>query len=285
MNELVRDFELIISVEKGLASNTCLAYIRDVRAFLHFLNGKELEEVKQEDIISYLCSMKEKEYAPASIIRALMALKVFFTFLFREGRIKKNNAEQIDSPKIWQQIPEVLTISEMEKLIEVTEKEEFETLRDRAIVEVLYGSGLRVSELVTLDIKDVGDDKIRVFGKGKKERVVPVGNKALKAIDHYLHFRTNHLESALFINSRGKRLDRVSVWRMIKKRALRAGVTKNISPHTFRHSFATHLLENGADLRVIQEMLGHATIATTDRYTHIGMSYLKESFRHFHPRN
>ncbi len=279
MNEILSHFVAVLSTEKGLAPLTVEAYQNDVKAFLQFIGAVNLQDVEQEHIVSYLSHMQNVGYASSSIMRHLMAIKVFFSFLAKEWELKKNVAEKIDSPKVWRLIPEILTIKEIDRLLSNSL-----SVRDDAIIETLYGSGLRVSELCGLNIQDVNDHQVRVFGKGRKERIVPIGTKAVEAIDRYLHERNDN-EKALFLTTRGKRIDRIAVWRMIKIRAKKAGIIKNISPHTLRHSFATHLLENGADLRVIQEMLGHASIGTTDRYTHISSSHLKDSFAKFHPRN
>lgn len=283
MNHPLDDFVAHLSIEKGMASNSVLAYTRDIEAFLA---SRDLPTVTQEELASYLAERKSRGYASASNVRALVAIKLFFSFLRREKRIDKNPFETIDAPRIWQQIPEVLTLDETSRLLESDREESFLSCRNRAICEVLYGSGLRVSEMCALNIGDVDDEQVRVMGKGKKERLVPMGREAIKALDRYLHFRTTPVdEKALFLTEKGRRLDRVAVWRMIRKKSQEAGITKKISPHTLRHSFATHLLENGADLRVIQEMLGHASIATTDRYTHVSTLHLTNSFTQFHPRN
>ncbi len=191
----------------------------------------------------------------------------------------------LESPKIWQLIPDILSLSEMECLLKQPNPDSAKGARDRAILEVLYASGLRVSELCQLKIEDVDDAYVKVNGKGGKEKVVPIGKKAIAAIDYYLSFRDGTNQNALFISNKGKPIHRVGVWKMVKRYAMQAGIRKNIFPHTFRHSFATHLLDNGADLRVIQEMLGHASIDSTDRYTHISCKHLHEAFQKFHPRH
>ena len=216
---------------------------------------------------------------------SLIAIKVFFRFLKREGIISQNITLLLATPKIWQLIPDVLSIEEMEQLLNQPDLSLVKGVRDRAILEVLYASGLRVSELCGLTIRDVDDEYMRIRGKGGKERLVPIGRKAISAIDRYLHFRDGPLEETLFVGKGGQPIDRVTVWKMIKSYAVQAGISKSISPHTFRHSFATHLLDNGADLRVIQELLGHSSITSTDRYTHISCSHLQQAFEEFHPRH
>ncbi len=292
LEELLLDFIVYLRSEKGLSSNTVEAYQRDLTSFFKVVKSHGIEcinIINQEEIIAFLSWMKEKRYASASISRALIAIKVFFRFLLREKILVKNPAETLESPKLWQLIPEVLSQAEVEKLLAQPDPQTFAGARDRAILEVLYASGLRVSELCGLSIHDVDDTYVRVLGKGQKERLVPIGKKALIAVDYYLvNFRDqfdSRNEPALFVTRQGKRIDRVSVWKMIKEKAKDAGIVKSISPHTLRHSFATHLLDHGADLRVIQEMLGHSNIATTDRYTHVSQRRLQETFSKFHPRN
>jgi integrase/recombinase XerD len=292
MEEDLRDFFIYIASEKGLAANSIEAYRRDTANFAAFLRQKGITaftEVHQNHLLNFLSHLQSAEYATASICRALIALKVLFRFLTREGIVKTNVGLYLETPKLWQVIPEVLTEQETEALLNEPETDTPIGARDKAILEVLYASGLRVSEVCSLGIYAVDDMFVRVMGKGGKERLVPIGRKALASIDHYLsHFRclydSEHLQ-ILFVTKSGKPIDRGLVWRMIKYYAKRAGIQKNISPHTLRHSFATHLLDNGADLRVIQEMLGHASINSTDRYTHVSRSRLREAFQTFHPRN
>lgn len=287
MDHEIKDFLSYIASEKGLALNTIYSYQRDLQAFLSFLqksNVSSLPHTNTSHIIDFLSHMHTRNYASASICRALIAIKVFFKFLSRENHIPTNIALHLESPKLWQLIPEVLTYEEVERLLEQYDVSTQEGARNKAILEVLYASGLRVSELCSLDINHVDDTLLRVMGKGSKERMVPIAQAAVHAIDHYLQFRDGDEQPALFLNGRGKRINRISVWKMIKECGQAAGINKNISPHTLRHSFATHLLENGADLRVIQEMLGHASINSTERYTHLSRSGLQHAFEAFHPR-
>lgn len=279
----IADFLSYIASEKGLAVNTIEAYQRDLEKFSKFL-GDNLSEVSSLQIVAYLSSLKTSGLATASICRALIAIKVFFRFLIREGTIESNPALYLESPKLWQLIPEVLTYEEMDRLLKQPDTTVWQGARDKAILEILYASGLRVSELCSLDIYSVDDTVVRVMGKGGKERIVPIGEEAISSLDHYLLFRDGSEQTALFVNNKGKRIDRGFVGTMIKNYAKQAGITKNISPHTMRHSFATHLLDNGADLRVIQEMLGHASISSTERYTHVSQSKVQEAFASFHPR-
>lgn len=291
LETVIDDFLAYIASEKGLAQNTVEAYRRDVELFIASLhdNGiSSITAVKTNHIVAFLSSLSGRGYATASICRMLVAVKMFFRFMSREGIVSINQALYLQTPKLWQLIPEVLTCDEVDSLLRQPDLSTALGARDRAILETLYASGLRVSELCSLDLYSVDDKSVRVMGKGSKERIVPIGEEAVEAIDHYLlQFRGNYdseKQPALFVDKRGGRIDRSAVWRMIKNYGKQAGITKNISPHTLRHSFATHLLDNGADLRVIQEMLGHASISSTERYTHLSRSHLHEAFEAFHPR-
>lgn len=291
MKEHLNDFVIYIGSEKGLAANTIEAYHRDVLSFIDFLEShlvREIQETTQNHIINFLALLNAKSYATSSICRNLISVKVFLRFLKREGILTHNPALYVETPKLWQLIPDVLSLSEVEALLQQPNSVHEEGARDKAILELLYASGLRVSELCGIKINDIGDENLRVLGKGKKERIVPLGKHAIAAIDHYLmHYRSQFNSDELpilFLSKRGNPMHRITIWRMIKIYAKNAGITKNISPHTLRHSFATHLLDNGADLRVIQEMLGHASISSTDRYTHISKVHLQKSFNEFHPR-
>lgn len=290
MQRDIEDFIIYLTSEKGFSSHTLEAYRRDVEqfmSFLHFAVATHWKEIQQQQVIDFIASKKEKEYAPASISRALIALKVFFRFLKREGIITDNICHLLETPKIWQLIPDILSLEEVERLVSQPDPLTRKGARDRAILELLYASGLRVSELCQLKIGDVDDHYVRVQGKGGKERLVPVGKKAILAIDHYLAFRdgaTAERQQALFVSQRNRMIARVSVWKLVKHYARQAGITKNIFPHSFRHSFATHLLDNGADIRVIQELLGHTSISSTDRYTHVSCTHLHQAFKACHPR-
>lgn len=291
MDSLVEDFLSYLGSEKGLAHHTLISYRRDLEMLVNFLKKSGVSSVDcvhEKDVIAFLAHLREKSYAASSVCRSVISMKTFFRFLKREKVVAKDIASHLDSPKIWQLIPEVLTITEVEGLLDAPDAGTLVGARDRAILQVIYASGLRVSEVCGLNIQDLSDEIVRVTGKGGKERIVPIAKSAVSAVDHYLiHFRqhSNGENAApLFVSEKGKRIDRTLVWKRIKIYATAAGIKKEISPHTLRHSFATHLLENGADLRVIQEMLGHANIATTDRYTHISQRHLTEAFDAFHPR-
>lgn len=279
----LRSFLIYIGSEKALSKNTIAAYESDLKSFSKFLNGKDFNHVSEEDFINYLDFLKTKAYAPSSIYRAFVAIKVFFRFLKREGLLSIDIGF-FEVPKIWQLIPVVLTYSEVESLLRQPDITTCIGARDKAILELLYATGIRVSEGINLKIQDVTDEFVKVTGKGKKDRVVPIGKKAIEAIDYYLaNFRKTENEY-LFLSLKGKKMSRVDVYLRIKIYAKAAGIEKKVTPHTLRHCFATHLLENGADIRLIQEMLGHEDISTTDKYTHVSQNHLKKAFESFHPR-
>lgn len=286
----VADFLLYIRSERGLSPHSIDAYTRDLTQFVSFLKRQNLPSAKtitKDHILQFLGELRTR-YASASVARCYMTVKVFFRFLKRESCIERNITLYMDSPKMWQLLPQVLSEREVDALLAAPDPETDLGQRDRAILHTLYSSGLRVSELCGLKLYDVDDDFVRVMGKGGKERVVPIGRRAIAAIDAYLSGSRSKFDSdrnqALFVTQRGKPVERVLVWNLVKKYAKAAGIQKNISPHTLRHSFATHLLDNGADLRVIQEMLGHSSISSTDRYTHVSRSHLQNAFDSAHPR-
>jgi integrase/recombinase XerD len=279
----VRDFIDYLRSEKGVSPHTIEAYGRDVRLFSTFLNGREIEG---EEIYGFLQLLKDQGYASSSVYRMLVAVKVFFRFLKKEGLISHDPTRTFETPKIWQLIPEVMTIEEVDRLLAEPKQDSSLGARDKAILELLYATGMRVSELCSLKIGSIIDTFVKVYGKGRKERLIPVGEAALAALDYYLlHYRgKGEVDVPLFLSHRGKPLDRFTVWGRIRTYARAANIEKEVSPHTLRHSFATHLLERGADLRLIQELLGHEDIATTDRYTHVANSRVKTAFEKFHPR-
>lgn len=286
---VIADFITYLAAEKGFSQNTLEAYERDCKAFQHSQGIVDFTAVREEQLLKFLQGLKEEGYSPASQCRAIASLKVLYRFLKREGSVKNNITKYIESPKLWQLIPTVLSVEEIEMLLQQPDVTTPYGSRDRAILELLYGCGLRVSELCSLCLYDVSNEQVLVRGKGGKDRLVPIGKKAIEAVDHYLiHFRGEIREDSiqhLFLSKGNKPIDRIAVWKMVKKHAHKAGITKKISPHTFRHSYATHLLDNGADLRVIQELLGHADIGTTDRYTHVSIGGVQKAFYTHHPRN
>ncbi len=277
-------FLAYISCERGLAKNTLLAYERDLSLFVKSV--KEMGNLSESRVIAFLAELKAQGRACSSNCRTLMAVKSFCQFLVKEGYISHNPTALLERMHLKQPLPDVLSLDEVRSLLgsiagfTVLEK------RDRAIFELLYATGIRVSELCALNVHDVDEQVVRVMGKGNKERLVPVAKRALEAVDKYLasHERVFQKPSPLFVSKSGKRIDRSTVWRQLKYYVERLGIDKTISPHTLRHSFATHLLDNGADLRVIQEFLGHEHIGTTDRYTHLSRGHLTKAFYTYHPR-
>jgi integrase/recombinase XerD len=275
------DYILYLKSEKGLSPKTIESYSRDLSKLLVFFN--DLDDIDESSLLTFFAQYKEQ--ASSTLARLMISCRLFFRFLKREEWIKNDLNQFFETPKIWQLIPDVLTNDEVELLLSAPRAQCVLGYRDRALLELFYASGLRVSELIRVQVNDVQEDRIRVVGKGNKERIVPVGAKAVQAIDAYLlNGRDLYPQGPLFLSKRGKPLERTYVWRLIKQYAKQVGIQKNISPHTLRHSFATHLLEGGADLRVIQEMLGHASIGTTERYTHVCQTKLQDSFQKFHLR-
>lgn len=294
MHDQLQDFLNYLSVERGLAPNTLESYGRDLRQFLVFLQekkGLQVVEVTQAVVIGYLLHLQAKGRATATLSRSLAAIKSFYHFLAREQIIPKDPTVNLDAPKQEKRLPRVLSVEEVVKLLEQPDLKSPSGIRDRTMLEVLYATGLRVSELVSLKIENVNLEEgyLRCLGKGSKERIIPLGSVATKYVTFYLdHARkflaSNPREEILFLNHHGNGLTRQGFWKIIKKYADQLGIANSITPHTLRHSFATHLLENGADLRSVQEMLGHADISTTQIYTHLTRNKLKEIYEKTHPR-
>ncbi len=283
-----KEFENYLRAERMLSENTQDAYLNDVSQFYSYIN-RDIETTRTKDIIEFINALRKSGISSSSIARKLSSLRIYFRFLISLGVIKEDPSELVESPRIERKIPIVLDVYEIEKIIDATGDTVF-GIRDRACLELLYGSGLRISELLSLRIEDLflKDGFIRVVGKGDKERIVPIGNKGIKAIIDYIEKSRPFLEKKkipfLFLSKDGKKMSRMGLWKKIKFYVMKAGINKEITPHTFRHSFATHLLEGGADLRVVQMLLGHSDISTTQIYTHIDREYLKETIRSFHPR-
>lgn len=294
MKEWISEFIHYLNAERGLALNTLESYGRDLRQYVEYLEEHpELQNdaVSRQTVVSYLLYLQNQGKATATIARRLAALKAFYQFLVRENYVQGDPTAKLESPKLQRRLPRVLTIAEVESILSQPDPRYAGGLRDKAMLEVLYATGIRVSELVALRIEDVNLDSafLRCLGKGSKERVVPIGSVAISALRNYLdHGRPKLVrvtdETALFINHHGHRLTRQGFWKIVKKYADEAHVDKDITPHTLRHSFATHLLENGADLRSVQEMLGHADISTTQIYTHLTQGKLREVYAKSHPR-
>lgn len=294
MNQYLDLFLNYLLVEKGLAKNSLDSYGRDMVRYLDFLEGRGCVDpsgVRSVDVADFLASLKERGLAPRSRARALSSVRMFHRFLLVEGYAEVNPTAIIEAPKIVAKLPQVLTGREVEALLAAPGDDSTIDIRDRAMLELLYATGLRVSELVGLGLRDVNVTAgyLMAFGKGGKERLVPMGESACAAVSRYLSDTRPAMDRDganryLFLTRLGDRMTRQAFWNIIKKRALEAGVRKNISPHTLRHSFATHLLENGADLRSVQTMLGHADLSTTQIYTHVTRERLKRLHEQFHPR-
>ena len=282
---ILKDYNYYLRIERAMSQNTVASYCSDVEQFVLFYKGK-VEDISTPDVEEFLQS---KEYfAKRSLARMLSSLKSFFTWLVLEGVLKDNPCDRIDGPKLGRYLPAVLSVDEVKAVLESVDTSSWLGLRDRALLEVLYGCGLRVSEAVGLKSRCLYLDEgfIRVIGKGDKERLVPIGEVASDALLAYLDDIPSNLygNEYVFINRYGAPLSRVSAFKTVKKQALAAGVKKEISPHTFRHSFATHLIENGADIRFVQEMLGHESVSTTEIYTHIDSSTWHSVILEHHPR-
>jgi len=294
MRALLEQFLDYITLEMGLSPNTRAAYADDIRRFLDWLTEKgvrSINEVTRKQILDHLLAEKARGLAANSLSRHLVSLKIFFRYLAQEGLLSINVAETMESPKVWTMLPSVLTPKEIDRLFAAPDLTTPLGIRNRAVLELFYASGLRVSELAGLQLHDLHFDEhfLRCIGKGRKERVVPVGKNAIERVKQYIQsvrpqFTPGPQEQTVFLSSRRQPMSRKTIWDMIKKCARAAGITKTIYPHTLRHSFASHLLANGAPLRIIQEMLGHADIATTQIYTHVDPDRLKGVHRQFHPR-
>lgn len=294
MKTFLEDFLGYLSVERGLSKNTTSSYGTDLAHFLSYLESRGvngIDRIKRQDIMNYMLHLKEKGISSNSISRALIAIKMFYKFLVREHLAKDDVAGVLESPKLIRPLPNVLAAGEVDKLLTAPDIRDWMGIRDKAALELMYATGMRVSEMVEITIEglnlDVGFIKCR--GKGDKERIVPIGRSAKEAISRYMDkVRPRLLKSRqdkhLFLSRLGRKISRQSFWKMIKKYARVSRIKKEITPHTLRHSFATHLLERGADLRVVQEMLGHADISTTQIYTHINKDRLKLVHKQFHPR-
>ena len=286
-HKILWDYSYYLRIERAMSPNTVEAYSSDVEALLSYLEIQPAE-VTTQNILDYL-AVSDK-LSKRSQSRQLSAFRSFFDWLVMEGDRKDNPCDAVDTPKIGRYLPEVLSEEEVSAIIDSVDVTKWTGKRDKAILEVLYGCGLRVSEAVGLKISHVYLDEgfVRVVGKGNKERIVPIGEMAVRAVREYLECRPDpgapQFDDTMFLNKFGKALSRVALFNMVKKQAMAAGVNKEISPHTFRHSFATHLIENGADLRVVQEMLGHESILTTEIYTHIDSSTWQKAILEHHPR-
>ena len=291
---LLERFQEYLTLEQGSSPQTLEAYGRDIERFATFarLRGASAPvEVTARVLREFVYHLKDIGLAAASIRRNISAVRTYYRFLLGEGHVVRDPSERIDAPRGWRTLPEVLTVDEVSRLLAAPSHDDSLVFRDRALLELAYGAGLRVSEWITLGVRDVLPEEglLRVFGKGSKERLVPIGRSAVGAVAVYLRELRPRLEAGkgkgvLLLNARGEPLTRMGAWKILRKYVERASITKPVTPHTLRHSFATHLLEGGADLRAVQEMLGHADISTTQIYTHVDREYLRNVHKQFHPR-
>ncbi|WP_349407643.1 site-specific tyrosine recombinase XerD [Pseudalkalibacillus sp. SCS-8] len=295
MMDEVHDYLHFLTVERGLADNTLQSYKRDLRQYTTFLhkelNHQEYDTIRRNDIMQYLYHMKDAGKAPSTIARTVAAIRSFHQFLIREKVTDQDPSVHIETPKTEKRLPKILSTSEVDRLMEAPETKTPFGIRDRAMIELLYATGIRVSEMIQLDLSDAHLTMgfIQCHGKGGKERIVPIGRIAGEALKTYIEEARGKLlkrktSEALFLNHHGNRLSRQGFWKILKKLALQAKIEKELTPHTLRHSFATHLLENGADLRAVQELLGHVDISTTQIYTHVTKTRLKDVYSTYHPR-
>jgi len=291
----LKEYLTLLKLERNLSDNTTAAYKNDLSTYFAFLesyNIKDLDEITFRQINDFFVQLHQAGLTNASIARYFSSLKGFFTFLLLANYIQNNPMEKISPPKLRKTLPEVLTVNEIDALFSLPDIEDKFGLRDRTILEVLYACGLRVSELINLKISDLflSDGAIRVFGKGSKERIVPIGGSAIHWVEEYflksrlMLEKKSKSENYVFLNTRGTKFSRMGIWKIISRYVKEAGILKSVHPHTFRHSFATHLVEGGADLRAVQEMLGHADISTTQIYTHLDRDFVKQEHKKYHPR-
>ncbi|MGX4584736.1 site-specific tyrosine recombinase XerD [Paenibacillus chitinolyticus] len=295
MREDLEVFMDYLEHEKGLSRNTLESYARDLQQYIEFLeqqNIRTLGKTSKVHVVSYISRLKQLGRATATQSRTLVSIRSLYGYMIRCGRMDFDPTRDIENPKQEKKLPQVLTMDEMERLLAAPQTDTSNGIRDKAMLEVLYATGIRVSELISLDVGDVNTSLgfVRCVGSGAKERIIPLGSMAAKVVDEYVSasrpqlMKAHKPETALFVNHLGTRMTRQGFWKMLKRYAADAEVDKDITPHTLRHSFATHLLENGADLRSVQEMLGHADLSTTQVYTHVTKSKMKEVYDRTHPR-
>lgn len=294
MEEFIKEFMDYLSVERGLSKNTLESYSRDLNKYAGYLKKKginNLDGVKRPDIQDFMMGLKGNKLNASSIARNLVAIKVFHRYLTSQRLLKEDVTSVIETPKLWKTLPDVLDLKEVEAILNSPNTRLKQGLRDKAALELMYATGMRVSELVNLKLTDLHMEMgfVRCLGKGQKERIIPVGSKAKEALQKYIEkarpkFLKKAESSALFLTRLGKPMSRQTFWMLIKHYVKDARIKKRVTPHTLRHSFATHLLHNGADLRIVQELLGHANISTTQIYTHINKERLKQIHQKFHPR-
>jgi integrase/recombinase XerD len=298
-SQIDRDFWLegfrdFLALESGHSANTVESYLRDLRRLGEFATSRGIRDpgrLTRSALRDFVFMLKDVGLSAASIRRGVSAIRTYYGFLVGEGRVTEDPSDRLESPRRGRTLPETLSVNEVEALLAAPKVEEPLAWRDRALLELGYGAGLRVSELCGLGLTDLllSENLVRIFGKGGKERLVPLGRAVIGAVSVYLHTKRPQLDRGrskgrVLLNARGEPLSRVGAWGIVKRATQRAGITKRVTPHTLRHSFATHLLEGGADLRAVQEMLGHADLSTTQIYTHVDREYLRSVHKQFHPR-
>ena len=287
--KLIEEYLTFLSLERGLSPNTVSAYQQDLDTYRKVFRKRVLT-LRREDIGNHLMNLKHHGLSAKTVARHLSSIKGFYRFLLNEGKIKSNPAVGMKTPKVWYELPSWLSVREVTRILSQPDVSKKAGVRDRAILELLYATGMRISELAELERNNLNLEVgyLRCFGKGSKERIIPVGGEAIRGVRVYLEKARSHYakgkDKHLFVNRFGKGFSRQGLWKIVKKYALKSGIKKEISPHTLRHSFATHLLEGGADLRSVQEMLGHASISTTQVYTHVDRARLKKIHAKYHPR-
>jgi integrase/recombinase XerD len=291
---LLGRFADFLALEQGSSPRTSEAYRRDVERLVGYLVTKGASapaDISSRLLREFVYHLKDLGLAPASIRRNVSSVRTYFRFLLADGHVVRDPSERLETPKRWRSLPDVLSVEEVARLLAAPSLDDPLAFRDRALLELAYGAGLRVSEWIGLPTRDVllEEALVRVFGKGSKERLVPIGRSAIAAVAIYIRELRPRIERGegrglLFLNARGRPLTRMGAWKILRRQVDKAGITKHVSPHTLRHSFATHLLEGGADLRAVQEMLGHADISTTQIYTHVDREYLRTVHKQFHPR-
>lgn len=290
----LEQFHDFLALERGSSANTQEAYARDVARFATFATVERIAapgDATPRQLRAFVFHLKDLGLAPASVRRTVSAVRTYYRFLLEDGHVSRDPSERLDTPARWRTLPGVLSVPDVERLLAAPHVGEPLAFRDRAMLELAYGAGLRVGEWITLAVRDLSfdDQLVRVFGKGAKERLVPIGRSAVGAAAVYLRELRPRLDrgggrGVLFLNARGEPLTRMGAWKILRKHVEAAGLATTVTPHTLRHTFATHLLEGGADLRAVQEMLGHASIATTQLYTHVDREYLRSVHRQYHPR-
>ena len=288
-NNYISLFLNYLEIDLNYSNNTILSYDNDLNKLSLYFNNKDLLKLSTKDIEKYIATLSE--YAPSTVSRNISAIKSFYSYMVKSGKTDTNIADPIKEPKLGTHLPSYLTIEEVDKLLDIEVNNNFD-YRNKAILELMYATGLRISEVINLEFKNIDFDEciVRIIGKGSKERIVPINDYAIEALNNYINIARPSMlikgeNNYIFINNHGNKMTRQGIFKMIKHECLKKGIDKNISPHTLRHTFATHLLENGADLRIIQELLGHSDISTTQIYTHVSNDKLKKDYQEYFPRS